>query len=132
MLMLPKVIWIFEPILRQLKKTCFALEQLYMELKVKSLFETISNVLPFNFKFLTAICCIVKLIPWNVVNPSHLYLHQIDAETISCTKWGNWYNIHYLVVKFCFDWGNNAFISLEMWFLYFRNFTKIDFSEKIK
>ena len=32
---------------------------------------------------LTAICCIVKLIPWNVVNLSHLYVKQ---KNVSETK----------------------------------------------
>jgi hypothetical protein len=32
------------------KKSCFALDQLYIELKAKSLFTTTSNVLPFKFK----------------------------------------------------------------------------------
>ena len=34
------------------KKSCFALDQLYIELKTKSLFTTTSNDLPFKFK-----CC---------------------------------------------------------------------------
>ena len=32
------------------KTSCFALDQLYIELKMKSLFKTTSNVLPFKFK----------------------------------------------------------------------------------
>ena len=44
-----------------------------IELKTKSLFTTTSNVLPFKFKCLTAICCCAKMIPINPVNLSHLY-----------------------------------------------------------
>ena len=45
------------------KETCFALNQLYIELKTESLFTSTSNVLSFKFKCLTAIYCIVKFIP---------------------------------------------------------------------
>ena len=40
----------FSKALRKLKKICFALDQLYIELKMKSLFTTTNNVLPFKFK----------------------------------------------------------------------------------
>ena len=40
----------FAPILRKLKKSYSALDQLYIELKMKSLFKTTSKVLPFKFK----------------------------------------------------------------------------------
>ena len=45
------------------EKTCFALDQFYIKLKTKSLFTSTSNVLPFKFKCLAAICGMVKLIP---------------------------------------------------------------------
>jgi hypothetical protein len=40
----------FSKALRKLKKTCFALDQLYIELKTKSLFTSTSHVLLFKFK----------------------------------------------------------------------------------
>ena len=43
------------------------------ELNTKSLFTTTSNVLPFKFKHWQQKFCRVKLIPWNLVNLSHLY-----------------------------------------------------------
>ena len=62
--------------LRKLKKSCFAFGQLYIELKTtKSLFKRTSNLKlkcwqP-KIQNLTAICCIVKLILWDLVNLSH-------------------------------------------------------------
>ena len=50
--------------LRKLKKSCFALDLNWKQ----SLFTTTSNVLPFKFKYWQQ-----KLIPWNLVNLSHLY-----------------------------------------------------------
>ena len=40
----------FRKALKKLKETCFALDQLYIELKIKSLFTTTSNFLPFKFE----------------------------------------------------------------------------------
>ena len=55
---------------------------------MKSLFTTTSNVLPFNFKCWIAFCCIVKLIPWNLVNLSHLYFQDllVDLMQLIFTK----------------------------------------------
>ena len=44
------------------KKSCFALDKLYIELKMKSLFTITSNILPFKFKW-TSSCRILTLIP---------------------------------------------------------------------
>jgi hypothetical protein len=54
------------------KKTCFALDQLYIELKTKSLFTTTSNVLPFKFKCFTAIYRLSELIARNLVILCHI------------------------------------------------------------
>ena len=79
--------------LRKLKKLCFA------ELNTKSLFTTISNVLPSKFKCWPQKFCRVKLIPWNLVK-SHLYVllpgnfhfyNKVNAI-------GQWENHNYLLV----------------------------------
>ena len=55
--------------LRKLKKSCFALDHLYIELKTKSLFTTTSNDLPFKFK------CWLQ----NSTFDSHLLYCEVDS-----------------------------------------------------
>ena len=65
-----------------------SLTQFYIELKVKRLFTPTSNVLPFKFKCLTAICCIVKLIPWNLISLifSGIMINHSEKLSISWNK----------------------------------------------
>ena len=69
-------IWIFAPIQSATEKTEKIIFCFRTELKTKSLFTTTSNVLPFKFKYWQQKFCRLKLIPWNLVNLSHLYIEH--------------------------------------------------------
>ena len=67
------IIWIFAPIQQEAKHDQ---EKLSAEQKWKSCWQSPAMFCLFTDQAKIQICCTVKLIPWNVVNLSHLYFLQ--------------------------------------------------------
>ena len=98
------------------------------ELNTKSLFTTTSNVLPFKFKCWQQKFCRVKLIPWNLVNLSHIYSFYLTKVTWRCevsfansTVLLTWSTVHFPWRPNYFRWAVFASFSTPGFWLLFES-----------
>ena len=74
---------------------------------------------------LTAFCCIVKLIPWNIVNLSHLYLHKLNSAHSDQLNFVQWIYLQcqpnfFLVILYGITNSRHVFEAVATLFIYNR------------